>query len=99
VGEGSSRIADSGSPYGASDGSPRATGGEGPRAAVRTEVDCGGVETSPAEHGSRPHGSAWGLRQAPPVQEIEPSDQTVSILVLELLCYSFLTFVVTHELT
>ena len=67
--------------------------------AVRIEVDCGGAKTSLVEHGSRPHGSAWGLGQAPPVQEIEPADQTISILVLELLCCSFLTFVVTDELT
>ena len=65
----------------------------------KIEVDCGGAKTSSAEYGSQPHGYEWGLRQAPPVQEIEPADQTISILVLELICCSFLTFVMIDELT
>ena len=105
MGEGSPRRTGDRSPYGASDGSPRATGRgkprvvgkEGPKAARRTEVDYGGAETSSAEYGSRPYGYAWGLGQVPPVQEVEPADKTISTLVLELLCCSFLIFLATDE--
>ena len=88
------------------DGSPRATGGGksgamgggNPRAAGGAEADCRGGETSAQEHGGRPHSRAWGLGQASPIQKSAPADQTVSILVLELLFYLILAFLALDQM-
>ena len=39
-----------------------------------------------------------GLRQASPIQKSAPADQTVSILVLELLCYLILVFLALDQM-
>ena len=61
-------------------------GGGNRRGAGGVEADCGGGKTLSLEHRSQPHSHAWVLGQALSIQKIAPADQTVSILVLELLC-------------
>ena len=69
-----------------------------PGAVDGAEADYGGDETSTPEHGGRPHSRAWGLGQASPIQKSAPTDQTVSILVLELLCYLILVFLALDQM-
>ena len=62
------------------------------------EANCGGGETSTPEHGGRPHSHAWGLGQASPIQKSAPADQTVNILVLELIYYLILAFLALDQM-